>query len=113
MKSLLKTFERASTKANGPSEAATTFEQKLANLSHSDTPSTREIVRGRGEPRRCPEGLDQFGRSRRSARQVRSDTAARRENDLRTLQRNAYSEDRLADDSGVRRRTGGATEVHA
>jgi hypothetical protein len=60
-----------------------------------------------------PEGLNHFRRSRRSAGELRADTAACRENDLGTLQRDAYSKDRLADDSGVCRGAGRATEVQA
>ena len=44
---------------------------------------------------------------------MRADTAACGANDLRTLERNAYCEDRLADDSDLCRGAGGATEVHA
>ena len=58
-------------------------------------------------------GLDQVEECGRSARQLGADATARGEEDLRVLERNAYSEDRLADHNGVRRGTGGATEVHA
>ena len=60
-----------------------------------------------------PEGLDQSEARRRSTGQLRTDTAACRANDFRTGERNAYREDRLPNDSDVRRGAGGATEVHA
>ena len=101
MNSLLKTFERRND-----------VRRELANSSHSDNASTRKIARTR-QAEAVPEGLDQFRSTRRSAGQLRTDTAACRENDLRTGEWNAYDENRLADDDDMRRRAGGATEVHA
>ena len=44
---------------------------------------------------------------------MRTDAATCREDDLWAGERNAYGEDRLADDSDVCRGAGGATEVQA
>jgi hypothetical protein len=61
-----------------------------------------------------PDGSDQFGGGfRRRTRQLRADTAARGADDLRALDRHAYREYRLADNSHLRRGACGSAEVHA
>ena len=61
-----------------------------------------------------PVGLDQFGGvGRRSAGELGADTAASGADDLRMLERRAYDEYGLTDNSGCRRRSCGAAEVHA
>jgi hypothetical protein len=61
-----------------------------------------------------PDGLDQFGGGgRRGARQLRTDTTARGADDFRAFDRDAYGEYWLTDNSRLRWRPCGATEVHA
>jgi hypothetical protein len=56
--------------------------------------------------------LNQFGGIRRSAGQLRPDTAPCGTDDLRVLERHAYGQYRLSDNSRLRRRASGAAEVH-
>ena len=61
-----------------------------------------------------PDGLDQFeGVGRWSAGELGTDTTARGADDFRALERRAYDEYGLTDDSRMGRRSGGPTEVHA
>jgi hypothetical protein len=60
-----------------------------------------------------PDGLDQFGGTRRRAWQLRANAAARGPDDLRALERRAYDEYGLGDNRSLRRRSCGTTEVHA
>ncbi len=69
---------------------------------------------GQGRTDSEPDGSDQLeGGVRRCAGQLRADTAARGADDLRALDRRAYSEYGLADNSRLRRRACGSAEVHA
>lgn len=60
-----------------------------------------------------PGGLDQLEGVRRSAWQLRANTAARGADDPGTFDRCTHHEHGLADDRGLRRGTGGTAEVHA
>ncbi len=61
-----------------------------------------------------PDGLGQFGGvERRSAGELRADTATRGPDDFRVLERRAHDEYGLTDNSRMRRRSGCPAEVHA